>query len=124
MEVPTADCSSIQGTVQNLTRREIFFSVCNADPYWFQCETGFQLFISTDQDPGSRINVDPDPDLGNTAIGKKHTYEGAKAFLKARKPGLLVNGSGSHFLFLIQIRIQEGQIKLTAISRTTYWFYR
>ncbi len=74
------------------------------------------FYLKTDQDLGSRTNVDPDPDPGNTAIGKKHTYEGAKAFLKARKPGLLVNGSGSHFLFLIQNWIQESQIKLFAFS--------
>jgi hypothetical protein len=46
---------------------------------------------------------------------EKHTYEGTKAFLKGRKPGLFIHlvifhapGSGS--AFPVRIRVQEIQI--------------
>ncbi len=93
------------------------------DPHWFQCGSGSRFLIimririqlfnhnaDPDLDPGSHINADPDPDPGQTLKSqkvdfymknmlkvrnrsKKYTYEGTKAFLKGRKPGLFENFS-------------------------------
>jgi hypothetical protein len=89
------------------------------DPHWFQygSATSFYLNADPDTDPdlGRQTNADPvdpdpDPDPDQTfesqniellheryrclrkVIGKKkYTYECTKAFMKGRKPGLLVN---------------------------------
>jgi hypothetical protein len=54
------------------------------------------FYAELDPDPWNKTNADPypDPDPGQTLRSqkvKKHTYEGAKDFLKGRKPGLCVN---------------------------------
>jgi hypothetical protein len=85
--------------------------------------------LNADPDPGIQTNADLDPGqilksqkveffhenmLKVSKRSKKHTYEGTKAFLKGRKPGLFVNFGqypSSAFPIRIRIRIQDSQFK-------------